>query len=234
MPTQHRRPRFDVSTLPPAPTTWQRLVKRIDPPVQLARLALLVGIIALWHYAVEQEWINRIFTATPKETWDGFVDIVWTRLFWEDLVVTLREAVLGFVIGGALGLLVGLLAGRYVRIGKVFMPFLTFANALPKIALAPILLLWFGVGESSKIVLAAIVVFFIVEVPTQAAVRLIDPDLNVVVDSLTPASTRSSPRSCCPASWPRSSGRSAWPSSSRCCRSCSPRSCRPNAGSASA
>ena len=116
--------------------------------------------------------------------WDGFVDIVGTRLFWEDTVVTLREAVVGFVIGGALGLLVGLLAGRYDRIGKVFMPFLTFANALPKIALAPILLLWFGVGESSKIVLAAIVVFFIVQVPTQAAVRLIDPDLNVVVDSL--------------------------------------------------
>ena len=143
-----------------------------------------MAILVLWHYAVEQEWLNRIFTATPKEVWDGFIDIVSTRLFWEDTVVTLREAVIGFVIGGALGLLVGLLAGRYDRIGKVFMPFLTFANALPKIALAPILLLWFGVGESSKIVLAAIVVFFIVQVPTQAAVRLIDPDLNVVVDSL--------------------------------------------------
>jgi len=184
-PVRRQPPRFDISTLPPSPSTWHRVVKRIDPPVQLARLALLVGILALWHYSVQQEWINRIFTATPKETWDGFVDIVGTRLFWEDLVVTLREAVFGFVIGGALGLLVGLLAGRYLRIGKVFMPFLTFANALPKIALAPILLLWFGVGESSKIVLAAIVVFCIVEVPTQAAVGLIDPDLNVVVDSLS-------------------------------------------------
>lgn len=183
-PVRRQPPRFDVSTLPPPPTTWQRVVRRVDPPVQLARLVLLVAILALWHYAVEQEWLNRIFTATPKEVWDGFIDIVSTRLFWEDTLVTLREALVGFVIGGALGLLVGLLAGRYDRIGKVFMPFLTFANALPKIALAPILLLWFGVGESSKIVLAAIVVFFIVQVPTQAAVRLIDPDLNVVVDSL--------------------------------------------------
>jgi NitT/TauT family transport system permease protein len=183
-PVSRQPPRFDVSTLPPPPTKWQRVVRRVDPPVQLARLGLLVAILVLWHYAVEQEWLNRIFTATPKEVWDGFIDIVSTRLFWEDTVVTLREAVIGFVIGGALGLLVGLLAGRYDRIGKVFMPFLTFANALPKIALAPILLLWFGVGESSKIVLAAIVVFFIVQVPTQAAVRLIDPDLNVVVDSL--------------------------------------------------
>jgi NitT/TauT family transport system permease protein len=184
-PTQHSRTaRFDLSTLPAPPTKWQRIVKRIDPPVQLARLVLLVAILIAWHYAVEQEWLNRIFTATPKEVWDGFIDIISTRLFWEDTLVTLREAVIGFAIGGALGLLVGLLAGRYERLGKVFSPFLVFANALPKIALAPILLLWFGVGESSKIVLAAIVVFFIVQVPTQAAVGLIDPDLNVVVDSL--------------------------------------------------
>ena len=70
-------------------------------------------ILLAWHYAVEQEWLERIFTATPKEVWDGLVDIVGTQLFWEDTLVTLREAVLGFVIGGALGLLVGLLAGRY-------------------------------------------------------------------------------------------------------------------------
>ena len=47
--------------------------------MQLARLALLVAILALWHYAVEQEWLNRIFTATPKEVWDGFIDIVSTQ-----------------------------------------------------------------------------------------------------------------------------------------------------------
>jgi ABC-type nitrate/sulfonate/bicarbonate transport system permease component len=184
--TGHGRPaRFDLSTLPPAPSNWQRVVRRIDPPVQLARLGLLILVLVGWNYAVQQEWLNRIFTATPKQVWDGLIDIVSTKLFWQDVVVTLREAVLGFVIGGALGLLVGLLAGRYDRLGKIFSPFLVFANSLPKIALAPILLLWFGVGESSKIVLAAIVVFFIVQVPTQAAVGLIEPDLNVVVDSLS-------------------------------------------------
>jgi NitT/TauT family transport system permease protein len=183
-PVRRQPPRFDVATLPPPPSRWQRLVRRVDPPVQLARLGLLVLILVGWHYAVEAEWVNRIFTATPKQVWDGFIDIIQTSLFWQDTLVTVREAALGFVIGGALGLVVGLLAGRYERIGKVFSPFLVFANALPKIALAPILLLWFGVGESSKVVLAAIVVFFIVQVPTQAAVGLIDPDLNVVVDSL--------------------------------------------------
>jgi NitT/TauT family transport system permease protein len=116
--------------------------------------------------------------------WDGIYKIVGTGLFWEDLWVTLKEALAGFVIGGGAGLIVGLIAGRYVRFGKVIGPFLTFANALPKIALAPIFLLWFGVGEQSKIVLAVVVVFFIVQIPTQSAVGMIDPDLDLVVTSM--------------------------------------------------
>ena len=92
IPTQHvRRATFDVTTLPPAPTGWRRLAKRIDPPVQLARIALVVLLILLWQYAVEQEWINRIFTASPTQVWDGFTQIVRTRQFWDDLLVTMRE-----------------------------------------------------------------------------------------------------------------------------------------------
>ncbi|HUV19691.1 MAG TPA: ABC transporter permease [Ilumatobacteraceae bacterium] len=179
-----RTPDFDLDVLPAPPSGWRLFIKRVDPPVQLARLGLLVAILLVWHYAVEQEWVDRIFSATPKEVLDGFVDVVSTQLFWEDFWVTLREAVLGFVIGGGLGLLVGLFVGRYERIGKIFGPFLTLANSLPKIAFAPIFLLWFGVGEMSKIVLAAVVVFFIVQVPTQAAVGLVEPDLRVVADSM--------------------------------------------------
>ena len=111
------------------------------------------------------------------------------------------------------------------------MPFLTFANALPKIALAPILLLWFGVGESSKIVLAAIVVFFIVQVPTQAAVGLIDPDLNVVVDSLSTSEFQKFTKVVLPGIMAPVFGAFRLAPSSLCCRWCSPRSSRPNAGS---
>jgi len=179
-----RVPDFDVDTLPRPASGWQRFVKAVDPPVQVARLVVFVLILLLWHFAVQQEWVNRIFAATPKEVWDGFWNVVTTKLFWEDAYITLKEAVLGFVIGGGAGLLVGLIAGRYQRLGKIFNPFLTFANSLPKIAFAPIFLLWFGVGETSKIVLAVVVVFFIVQVPTQAAVGLVEPDLRVVADSM--------------------------------------------------
>lgn len=179
-----RVPNFNVDQLPAPPSGWRHVVKVIDFPVQFARILLLVLLILLWQFIVEQEYVDRIFMATPKEVWDAFWDVIGTSLFWEDFWVTLKEAIVGFVVGGGLGLFVGLLAGRYVRIGKVFNPFLTLANALPKIAFAPIFLLWFGVGEMSKIVLGAVVVFFIVQVPTQAAVNLVEPDLRVVADSM--------------------------------------------------
>lgn len=182
--SERRTPTFDMSTLPPVPTRTRRMVKRLDVPVQLARVLLLIGILIAWQVIVEREWVNRIFTATPREVWDGMYKIVGTGLFWEDLWVTMKEALAGFVIGGGAGLVVGLIAGRYSRLGKVIGPFLTFANALPKIALAPIFLLWFGVGEQSKIVLAVVVVFFIVQIPTQSAVAMIDPDLDLVVTSM--------------------------------------------------
>lgn len=184
VPVGHRTPTFDVSTLPPPASGWRRLVQRADIPVQLARLALLGALLLLWQTGVEREWVNRIFAATPGEVWNSLTSIIQTRLFWEDTMVTLREATFGFVIGGSLGLVAGLVTGRYTRLGKVVNPFLTFANSLPKIAFAPIFLLWFGVGEQSKVVLAVVVVFFIVQIPTQAAVGLIDPDLDLVVASM--------------------------------------------------
>ena len=98
--------------------------------------------------------------------------------------MTLQEAIYGFVIGSTLGFTVGLLLGSFRRAAKVMSPFLIFANAVPKIALAPILILWYGVDIASKVALATIIVFFIVQIPVQAAVAGVDPDLDVVATSM--------------------------------------------------
>jgi NitT/TauT family transport system permease protein len=163
---------------------WRRWLGHISPLTQLARLGVFVAILVVWHVAVVQEWINPIYAATPKETFDALVDLLTEGQFWSDLVVTLREAVLGFAIGSVLGLTAGLILGRWVQGARVFSPFLTFINAIPKIALAPIFILWFGIGETSKVVTATIVVFFIVQVPTMAAVALTNPDLDTVATTM--------------------------------------------------
>tara|TARA_Y100001970_G_scaffold62591_1_gene80017 strand:- start:4953 stop:5903 length:951 start_codon:yes stop_codon:yes gene_type:complete len=186
--------RFDMSTIVEVPR-WKRILTAIDLPIQFVRIALLVLIIWAW----ESRWIFKgwspfgfelfpeiipLFQGVPSEAWDFLVDIWNDSLFWGDFWVTLQEALLGFVIGSGSGFLVGLILGSFRKVGKVFSPFLIFTNAVPKIALAPILILWYGVDIASKVALATIIVFFIVQIPVQAAVSGVDPDLDVVATSM--------------------------------------------------
>ena len=166
------------------PHGWRRWVRRLDLVTQLERLVVLVVILVVWALAVDREWINPLYAATPSETFSDLFEMFGESSFWNDLSVTLREALLGFLFGSVLGLAAGLLLGRWRQGQKVFGPFLTFFNAIPKIAMAPIFILFFGIGETSKIVTAAIVVFFIVQVPTMAAVALTNPDLDTVVTTM--------------------------------------------------
>ncbi len=175
-------PALESLPLPPE-SWWQRFNRVVDPAAQLLRIAVIAAFLLLWKFAADN-WINPLFAAGPSETWASFKDLLSERLFWEDLVVTTREAVLGWAIGASLGMLAGLILGRWKLAAKGFGPMLTFLNALPKIALAPIFILWFGIGEASKVFASVIAVFFIVQIPTQAASSLVDRDLEVMARTM--------------------------------------------------
>jgi NitT/TauT family transport system permease protein len=165
-------------------TKWRRTIRKASPMLQLERLAVLVLLIVIWNLAVKEGWINHVYSATARQTFRQLGHLLTESLFWSDLGVTLREALEGWVVGAALGLTVGLLLGRSLHAHRLFGPFLTFFNAIPKIALAPLFILWFGVGEQSKVVVAILAVFFIVQVPTTAAVALVNPDLDTVATTM--------------------------------------------------
>ena len=198
----------EVEALIPQESIWRYRLRRLDLPVQLMRIAILFGIWALWHYDVVWNgwtsvtvfnWFNwdvsvfgvqplpyvqETFRASPGETWEYFTQIYHEKLFWEDLWVTVKEALFGFAIGSILGLLVGIVLGRFQKAAKTVGPFIVIINAMPKIAFLPLILIVYGVGETSKVVLAVVIVFFIVQVPTQAAVALVDPDLDLVARTM--------------------------------------------------
>jgi NitT/TauT family transport system permease protein len=163
------------------PRSW---LARIDPRTQLERVSLLIITLVVWTLAVERGWVASIYAATPTQTMFSLWNFLGDEVFWSDLSVTLREALSGFAIGATAGVFAGLLLGRWNHGRRVLGPYLTFVNAIPKIALAPIIILWFGIGETSKVALAALVVFFIVQVPTTSAVALTDPDLDTVATTL--------------------------------------------------
>ncbi len=94
-----------------------------------------------------------------------------------DLQLTLTEAGLGFLIGSIAGSLVGFILGWVRRLGNLFEPFILSFYTLPKIALAPLFVLWFGIGLVNKVMFAGMLVFFMVFFTTYQGTRQVDMDL---------------------------------------------------------
>ena len=177
---------------------WSYRLRKFDPGVQLGRLALILGFWWLWwSETIWDGWdaisifgiqpfpnVNEVFRASPGATWDYLVEFLPESLFWQDAYVTMKEAMIAFVIASVLGVVAGIVLGNFRRVAKIFGPFIILINAMPKIAFLPLILVGYGVGEMSKVVLAVIIAFFIVQVPTQAAVSLVDPDLITVARTM--------------------------------------------------
>ncbi len=103
----------------------------------------------------------------------------WAKsgLLLTDLKLTLTEAGLGFVIGGIVGGLLGFVLGWVKRLGDLFEPFILSIYTLPKIALAPLFVLWFGIGVLNKVMFSSMLVFFMVFFTTYQGTRQVDRDL---------------------------------------------------------
>jgi NitT/TauT family transport system permease protein len=140
------------------------------------RVAIIVVGLSAWQYAsgrlIKTFWISR-----PSDIWAQLVDWVVTGDLWIHLQVTLIETIMGFVFGAVAGVLFGLALGLNRRLAAVLDPFIVAFYSLPKIALAPLFILWFGVGLASKVVLATFVVFFLVFYNTYAGTLAVEAEL---------------------------------------------------------
>jgi len=140
------------------------------------QLALGIGLLLAWQGA-SGRLIDNFFISNP-------IDVA-TRLYrWAadgsifmHLAATLYATVLGFVIGSVGGAVLGIWLGVSPTASRLLNPYLNALNALPKVALAPLFVLWFGLGIESKIALAAMLVLFLVFLNTFAGVREVDQDL---------------------------------------------------------
>jgi NitT/TauT family transport system permease protein len=188
----------EVRAMMPDESIWSYRLRKFDTRVQLGRLVLVIGFWWLWwSETIWNGWdaislfgiqpfpnVSPVFRASPGATWDYFVEFLPESLFWQDAWVTMKEALIAFVIASILGIAAGIILGNFKRAHKIFGPFIILINAMPKIAFLPLILVVYGVGEMSKVVLAVIIAFFIVQVPTQAAVSLVDSDLITVARTM--------------------------------------------------
>ncbi len=145
-------------------------------------LAILLG---LWEYAARSGWVDATFVGQPT----GIAQFLWSNVvvsskLWIELGWTLWGTFASFVLGSIAALLTGLLFVSMPRLERFVDPYLSAINAMPRIALAPLFILWFGLGVSSKIAIGFSLVFFIVLSSTVAGMRGLNQDHLILTRTL--------------------------------------------------
>jgi NitT/TauT family transport system permease protein len=145
--------------------------------VLVARLVVVAVILAVWQAVVTIGLVDAFWISSPvlvvEELWNQLASGAW----FGDVAITVFEALIAFVISSALGIVAGLLLARSPFWDDVLAPLVLALNSLPRVALAPLIILWFGIGITAKVVTAFTLVFFILLVNTLGGAKNVDNDI---------------------------------------------------------
>lgn len=140
------------------------------------QVVLGIVVLMIWQGA-SGRLVDDFFISNPLDVGQRLYDWIIDGSLFLHLWATVYETFLGFVVGAAVGVVLGIWLGVSPFTSRLLNPYLNALNALPKVALAPLFVLWFGLGVESKVALAAVLVLFLVFLNTYAGVREVDQDL---------------------------------------------------------
>ena len=146
---------------------------RTAVPVVAAFVAFLVA----WQLAVVLGGLQPSILPPPLLVAERFIEAFAEGTIQPHLATTLQEIALGLAVGAGLGLVAGYVMARSPFAERLLSPYIVAAQAVPILALAPLLTIWFGPGLLSKVVICALIVFFPVAVATMVGIRTVDPRL---------------------------------------------------------
>jgi len=134
---------------------------------------IAVGVVALmlWQGLVSLKVLDPFFFSRPSDIIRRIATWMTGGMLWTHLAVTLEESLLGLIVGAFLGIALGFVFARSPLVARVFDPYIKMLNAIPRVVLAPLFLLWFGLGIWSKVALAVTLVFFVMFFSTYQGVR---------------------------------------------------------------
>ena len=155
-------------------TWWQR--HGTTTTVWLVRVVLVAVLLTLWEIAADR-WIDITFISRPSDIVGRLGDWVGDGTLWTNTWITVQEIVYGFLLGAVAGVVAGFVLASLSFLYRVLDPFMMALYAIPKVALAPLFIVWFGIGMHMKVLLAAATVFFLVFLNTAAGVREVDRGL---------------------------------------------------------
>jgi NitT/TauT family transport system permease protein len=166
----------------------RRARRRASFDTALGRAALqaaaVIGFFAAWEIGVRMGWISAFLVGSPLGVFSVAFKMIASGELLSDTWYTLFEAILGFVIGTIFGSLLGLALWYSVFVARLVEPFIVAINSVPKIALAPIVVLWFGTGLVSKVALSVSLTAIVALIAAYQAAKDADVDLQSLLISM--------------------------------------------------
>ncbi|MCW2864435.1 MAG: transporter permease [Actinoallomurus sp.] len=174
-----RRGRATTRKKPGRPSRPKRGALRAGRRAQLivvTRVAVVLAILGLWQF-LSGRVVEAYLISNPIDVAKKLVVILGDGARHHDIMVTGKELVAGWTIGAVTGAVVGWAFGAVKFLGEVMEPIVNAINGIPKVSLAPMFLLWFGLGMGSKIAIASMIVFFLVFYNVFAGMRSVPQSL---------------------------------------------------------
>jgi len=176
-----------MSDLPldaPAPPKASTLPSREAILPWITTPALFLVLVGIWHLYVAETGISAFILPSPGSVWDAWLEMLDSPRAWRHTLATIHVTLIGFAWALVVGVGLGVLIGRVRWLEQTLNPFIVATQVVPKVALVPLFVVWFGFGPTSKIIVAAVLAFFPILTNTVLGVKSVDAGHRDVMVSL--------------------------------------------------
>src|SRR5579862_5250447 len=154
------------------------------------QIGILIGGIALWQAAADYGWIDGFFWSKPSAIYSTLIKFFTEGDAWTDIGFTFRSTIFGFLLGTTVGSLLGMSFWWSRNYAAIVQPYIICFESLPKLALAPLVILVFGMGLASKVAIATALTLVVSTLTSYAGVKAVDPDQEKLFYSLGASRTQ--------------------------------------------
>ena len=169
---------------PPVSLTGPQGLKRETLLPWITTPLLLAILLIIWHTYVTASGVSSFILPAPSAVWDSWMDMLGSSRAWRHTWITVYVTLVGFAWALVIGVGLGVLLGRTRWLELTLNPFIVATQVIPKVALLPLFVVWFGFGNTSKIIVAAILAFFPILTNTVLGVKSVDAGHRDVMTSL--------------------------------------------------
>ncbi|MEG1395184.1 MAG: ABC transporter permease [Clostridia bacterium] len=147
-------------------TNYLKNIKKRKAVITCARWGVLIVFVALWEILAQLKIIDTFIMSSPSRIWKTLVDLFANGNLMHHIGVTLGETIVGFVLSTTIGTLIAILLWWSKTLREVLEPHLIVLNALPKVALGPIIIIWVGAGQAAIVTMALLISVIVTTIST--------------------------------------------------------------------